>query len=145
MLESLMREVLPQLLWLGHAGDGRDLRRVLDANVKAVVQVAMEEPPLQLTRDLIYCRFPLVDGEGNPPALLEAAVQTTAGLLRQCVPTLVCCSAGLSRSPIVAAAALAVTHHQDPDECLKTIVAPQHSDVSPLLWQQVKKLATLRK
>ena len=32
-----MTRVLPHLLWLGHAGDGRDYRQVLAAGVRAVV------------------------------------------------------------------------------------------------------------
>jgi hypothetical protein len=47
-----------------------------------------------LTRELVYCRFPLVDGAGNPPWLLRAAVETVAGFVRAGVPTLVFCGPG---------------------------------------------------
>ena len=47
-----MRQVQPHALWLGHAGDGRDFRAVLDVGIKAVVQLkkrkrATEEQILQ--------------------------------------------------------------------------------------------------
>src|SRR5262249_26770590 len=73
-----------------------------------LIDLALEEPPVPLTRELVYCRFPLLDGAGNSPWLLRAALDTTAALLASRVPTLVFCGAGMSRSPAVAAAALAI-------------------------------------
>ncbi len=61
-----------------------------------------------VTRDLVYCRFPLVDGAGNDARILKMAVHTVAELLRKEVKTLVFCSAGMSRAPSIAAAALTV-------------------------------------
>ena len=60
-----MHEIHPDLLWLGHALDVREPRPLFDAGITAVVDVAFEEPPAQLPRQLIYCRFPLSDGGGN--------------------------------------------------------------------------------
>ena len=93
-----MRQILPHRLWLGHAGDGRDFQRVLDTGIQAMVQLAAEEPVLVSPRDLVYCRFPLVDGPGNDMKLLQLAISTIANLLEKKVPTLVFCGAGLSRS-----------------------------------------------
>ena len=31
-----MNQVIPYKLWVGHAGDGRDFRRLLDAGIEAV-------------------------------------------------------------------------------------------------------------
>jgi hypothetical protein len=133
-----MRQILPHPLWLGHAGDGRDYRRLLDAGIGAVVQLALEEPPLQPPHELICCRFPLLDGPGNDPDLLALAAATVARLLRRGVPTLVCCGGGMSRSPAVAAAALALALRQDPDECLKRVAEHHPADVLPGLWEEVK-------
>src|SRR5437764_255159 len=44
---SNMRQITPHSLWLGHAGDGTDFRRVFDLGIRAIVQVAAEEPPLR--------------------------------------------------------------------------------------------------
>ena len=91
-------------------------------------------------RDLIACRFPLLDGVGNRPELLALAVRTVAGLLAAEVPTLVCCSAGMSRSLAVLAAVLAWVNHEPPQDCLKRIAAHHPSDVSPGLWKEVASL-----
>ena len=48
-----MREVIPQRLWLGNAGDARNPGRVLDAGITAVVNLAGEELPPNLPRDVI--------------------------------------------------------------------------------------------
>ena len=89
-----MRRVPGSSLWLGHVGDARDLVALTESGVEAVVDLAHEEAPLSLLRELAYCRFPLIDGQGNPPWLLRAAVETVAGLVRSGVPTLVYCGRG---------------------------------------------------
>lgn len=71
-----MRRIESHSLWLGSVVDAWDLRQVLNAGVQAIVDLAANESPLQLTRDLIYCRFPLVDGVGNDPVLLRLAIDT---------------------------------------------------------------------
>ena len=133
-----MHQLSPHALWIGHAGDARDLRAVLDAGIAALVDLAAEELPAPLTRDLICCRFPLVDGPDNPPWLLRLAVDTTAVLLRARTPTLVFCGVGLSRSPAVAAAAVALVSGRPPDDCLADLAEAGPHDVAPGLWQSLK-------
>jgi len=133
-----MRQILPYSLWLGHAGDVRELRNVLATGIVAVVDVALNELPAAVPRELFYCRFPMVDGAGNPRWLLKTAIDTTAGLLRERVPTLVYCGAGMSRSPVVAAAAISPHSGESPDACLAVVLQSGPSDVSPALWQDVK-------
>lgn len=58
-----------------------------------------------------YHRIPLADGAGNSRRRLQLAIQITHSLLITKTSCLVACSAGLSRSPVIAAAALC---------CLKT-------------------------
>jgi hypothetical protein len=135
-----MRQIVPYSLWLGHAGDGRDFRAVFDSGIRAVVQLAAEEPTLPLPRDLIFCRFPLLDGPGNDPAQLYLATTTVANLLEKRVSVLVCCGGGMSRSPTVAAAALAMVYQETPEDCLKKIAADHPTDVDPALWNEVKSL-----
>jgi protein-tyrosine phosphatase len=132
-----MRQIVPHLLWLGHRGDARDLRRVLGAGIEALVDLAREEPPLATHRELIYCRLPLEDGTGNPPALLRLAIRTVVDLLAARVPTLVFCGAGMSRTPAVTAAALALHLRRPPEECLVLLKEAGPADVSPGLWQEV--------
>lgn len=140
-----MRPIPPHSLWLGHAGDGRDFRRVLETGIQVVVQLAAEEPPLALPRDLVYCRFPLVDGPGNDKNLLRLAITTIASLLEMNLTTLVVCGAGLSRSPAISATGLALALHDSPEACLRQVTEHFPADVAPGLWAEVIGLvASLR-
>ncbi len=132
-----MRQVIPHLLWLGHLGDARDLRGVLNAGITALVDLALEEPPLVTHRELIYCRIPLEDGSGNDPDRLRLALRTVVGLLRAHVPTLVFCGAGMSRAPSVGAAALAIVTGEGCDAWLERLRQIGPADVSTALWTDV--------
>jgi protein-tyrosine phosphatase len=132
-----MHQIPPHTLWLGHAGDDRDLRQLYAAGIRARVELAAEEAPAPAPRDLIACRFPLVDGGGNDPAVLAMALRTVAGLLERGIPTLVCCGGGMSRSPAIAAAALALLSGEHPEECLRQVTAHRPADVVPALWGEV--------
>jgi len=98
-----MNRISPYPLWIGHGGEGHDLSPIYDAGIEAVVELSVEEPPFSTPRDLISCRFPLIDGAGNRPEHLALAVRTVAALIASATPTLVCCDCGMSRSPAVAA------------------------------------------
>jgi len=133
-----MREVIPQQLWIGNAMDACDLTRLHETGIRAIVDLAFEELPPRLTRDLIYCRFPLVDGGGNSIELLTAAICQTISLIQKQLPTLVACGAGISRSPSIAAAVLATLQSRSANECLREVLGDTAGDVSPLLWDDVK-------
>ena len=134
-----MRAIQPRL-YLGNALDARDLRRIFELEIAVVIDLALEEPPAQLGREIAYCRFPLADGAGNQPWLLRAAIQTTARFIETPVTTLVACSGGMSRSPSVIAAALSRVQSRDAAECLLEIVRDQPHDVSPLLWADIQNV-----
>ncbi|MHB0960501.1 MAG: dual specificity protein phosphatase family protein [Pirellulaceae bacterium] len=132
-----MREVIPRKLWIGNALDARDIRGVLGCGICAVVDLAMEEPPIQFPRDLVYCRFPLIDGAGNQSAILRAAIETVAHFMASGTPTLVACGAGMSRSPAIVAAAMATTERITLVDALARQTAGQPHDVSPGLLQDI--------
>ncbi len=134
-----MRRVPGFSLWLGHAGDVRDIPGLFAADIAAVVDLASHEAPAPVARELVYCRFPIVDGPGNPPWLLRAAVETVAGLLRSDVPTLIGCGLGLSRSPCIAGAAIARVRGGPAEEGLVIALASAPADVSPALWAEVRE------
>ena len=100
---------------------------------------AAEELPAKLSRDLMYCRIPLTDDDGNEDWLLRAAVDTTVRFVQEQVPVLVACSGGMSRSPLIAAAALSNFHDTPLEETLKIVLAAGPADVSPGLWQSLKR------
>ena len=86
---------------------------------------------------MVDCHFPLVDGAGNPAWLLRAAVDCVAGLVRSGTPTLIYCGAGMSRTPAVAAAALARVSGLPPAETLALVARSGAADVSPGLWREL--------
>lgn len=135
-----MYRLAPYSLWLGNVGDIRDLRRVLAEGVRAVIDLAANEPPAFVTREIVYCRFPLLDGAGNPPWIVRAAVQMLVELLEAHVPTLVYCGAGMSRSPAIVAAALTRLNHRPLDDNLTDVLDAHAADVSSALWSEVKSL-----
>lgn len=132
-----MRHFGPYSLWLGHAGDLRDLSQVLESDVQAIVQLALEEPAPKITRDVTFLRIPLDDGAENPAWKLRLAVETVAHLLAADIPTLVGCGAGLSRSPAIAACALASLDRRSPATWLAEMRDSLPIDVSPGLWQSL--------
>lgn len=96
----------------------------------------MDEAPAQLFREVAYLRIPLIDGAGNPPALLRLAVATVERLVREQVPTLVACSNGMSRSPSIVAFSMARVSGRPARECLPA--GPL--DVSEALWHDLAML-----
>ena len=135
-----MHVIHHDLLWLGHAIDIREPRPLFDAGITAVVDVAIEEPPAQLPRQLVYCRFPLNDGGGNNQTTLRQAVQTVVDLLATGTRTIVACSAGMSRSPTIAAHALAVHLSQEPDDVIVRIAALKSLELKPELWNDIGEI-----
>jgi protein-tyrosine phosphatase len=135
-----MREIIPRLLWVANSVEGRDIARLLETEIAALVDLTAEEFPPSLTREMVYCRFPLIDGAGNPPLMIKAAIEATAGLVRNEMPTLVYCSAGMSRAPSIVAAALADLRREPLDDCLRLVTSDQPHDVSPGLWREIKEI-----
>jgi protein-tyrosine phosphatase len=100
------------------------------------VHLALEERLPDLSRELLVCHFPLRDG-ANSQVLLTAALDMATSLIRTRTPTLICCSAGMSRTPAIAAGALALATGEDPTECLRALTTDAACDVSPMLWESV--------
>lgn len=134
-----MRRIDGFALWIGTARDARDIKCVLDTGLEAVVDLALMCEPVRPTRELVYLRFPLVDGADNPQWCVVSAVRAVESLVRFDVPTLVACDGGMSRSLVVAAAALALVTTRPPDEMLARVAASGAADVHPRLWDDVKR------
>jgi hypothetical protein len=132
-----MHQIIPGRLWISSSYEARDVRRVLDLGIEAIVDLAMQEPPLAVTRELIYLRIPILDGDGNDVRRLSMAIKSLVELICRQVPVLVTCSAGMSRSPAIAAAALSIVKDCSPAEVLLELAAQTPHDVSPALWRDV--------
>jgi hypothetical protein len=80
-----MRRVEGFTLWLGHVGDLVDRRTIIETGILAVIDLALEESPAVLPRDLAYCRFPHVAwamrgrSSGSRLTLFPQPPRTTAG------------------------------------------------------------------
>ena len=132
-----MREVLPNRLYIGNAMDARDVRLLFERQISAVVDLALNETPAQLSHEMVYCRVPITDGDENSDVVIETAFRTIILLLEFDFRILVACSAGMSRSPAIAAAAIALFTTCHPKDCLLTIMKESSHDVSPALWESV--------
>jgi protein-tyrosine phosphatase len=137
-----MNQITPYPLWIGHAGECRAFEDAFARDIQVVVQLAVEEPPLQPPRELVYFRFPLLDGKGNDPEVLRLAIHCVAALMQQRIPTLVGCGAGMSRSPAILAAALSIIEHTDLRKCLTRLTQLHRTDLSAGFWDDV--VASLR-
>ncbi len=120
--------------------DARNRASVLAFSIEAVVDLAIEELPSPISRELLYFRIPLIDGCGNSQAHLKLAIDTIRHLIASETPTLIACSAGLSRSPLLTAAAIAGIRHCSLNEALKAAVADAPSDVSTALLMEIRRL-----
>lgn len=133
-----MRRIAPHTLWIGSRADLRTPRSIAEAGVTLLVDLAIEETIPSLSRELAFARFPLYDGAGNDRWLISTAITTCVAALGHGQTVLIICSAGLSRSPAIAAAVLAVRAQRPASECLAHVAAG-HGDVSPSLWGSVQR------
>lgn len=132
-----MQIIVADMLWTGNARAARDGHAISAAGIEAVVDLAYEEEPAVLPRSLTYCRLPLIDGDGNESWALKLALQTVVALIDSEIPTLVACSAGMSRSPSIAIAAFAMSAGRNPDDELRRLADSCTFCVGPALWHQV--------
>jgi len=137
-----MREILSHKLWIGNAADVRDVEQIMDSGILAIIDLAMEQAISSLPRTLVYCRFPITDGQQDSQSILRTAIETLVSFVQKGIPTLICCNAGMSRSPAVVAGAMAVLKGGYADEWLKKIVMGYPHDISPQLWQTVRRVCT---
>lgn len=122
---------------IGNASDARNKALISQSGIKAVVDLAIEEPPSTPLQDLISYRFPLHDGEGNSQAILQLAITSIHSLLVTGIPCLVACSAGVSRSPLIVAAAMSQYQNESIQDVLHRIALFHSLDVSPILFKDV--------
>lgn len=137
-----MHCLIEQQLWQGNAVEAGDVRAILNLGVQAVVDLAAEEEPIRYPRDILVLRYPIIDGAGNPRWLLESIVSSLHNLLRNEIPTFVYCSAGLSRSPALIAAALARFRNDSMDKVIADVLKVQPLDVSTTLWRDLMSLTS---
>ncbi len=136
-----MNQIPPHPLWIGTIGDLKDLRRLYDLGIRAVVQLAYEDSLPVFPHDFTSCRFPLVDGGDNDADVVQLAVSMVTRLVERKFATLVCCGAGLSRSPAIVAAALARITKKPFADCVNHVATHRPCDIHPALFAQLQDLS----
>lgn len=116
----------------------RSFQDIFANGIRAIVQLAIEEPPIQPPHELIYQRFPLLDGAGNRHEVLRLAIVAVRRLIEAKVPALVCCGGGMSRSPVIVAAALTIVLHSDLEHSIQMVLKHHPADVSPAFLADVE-------
>ncbi len=124
-------------IWIGNASDLRDIPSVLNNGVAAIIDLAAEEPFPTIPRATSYCRFALTDDGENNAADIQAAILAASTFVSVGLAIAICCSAGLSRSPSVAAATMSFISGDSLVASLELVSAVKHIDVSPAFWNQV--------
>jgi protein-tyrosine phosphatase len=133
-----MISVRPDKLWIGNARDARNVSLLHEHEINAVIDLAIEEAPAELPRELIYLRFPLLDGAGNEGVLLHSAIECIATLFSNVqLKVLVACSAGRSRSPALTAAAMAHVDGISLEDSICHLQNIAAFDISPALWIEI--------
>ncbi|MBX9677924.1 MAG: hypothetical protein K2X38_04105, partial [Gemmataceae bacterium] len=88
----------------------------------------------------IRYHFPLSDGGDNPEWLLKLTINAIAGLIESKVRTLVCCSAGMSRSICAASAGIVRAEGGSLRDATAVVAALGSADVSPGLLDQFRQI-----
>jgi len=136
----MVREIISSQIWIGNRSDRDNLKQLYNLEIKAIVDLAAEELPATLARDFIYCRIPLTDDGNNSSDEIKLAIETVVNLRKKGIPTLICCSAGMNRSPVIAASALAVEKNIHPKNSLDSFNTGSPMDISASLWEQAKQV-----
>lgn len=95
-------------LFVGAVGDAGDKALMCEYGVEAIISLTHDSPDDGFHSDLEVVRLPMKDGPQNDQQVFEQAVIHVLSRLRAGDNVLVHCSAGASRSPAVAATALAL-------------------------------------
>ena len=131
-------------LRVGTAADATDDSLLETHGVTTIVSLT-HETPNPAAQDLTVRSIPLIDGPQNSREQFTKAVEETVAALAADESVLVHCSAGASRSPTVAATALALAQNMDLADAVQQ-VADNRAAVDPheaLLRQAAHVYTTL--
>ena len=100
-----------QNLFVGTATDATDESTLRAHEIEVIVSLTATSPAGNVPAELTLVEIPMMDGPQNSQEAFETAVAAVGSRLATGEKTLLHCSAGASRSPAVAATALAL--HRD--------------------------------
>lgn len=140
--DSGMQQVGDLCLWIGNCREARDFTLIQSEGFQAVVDLAYEEPVGSPSRDVTLLRVPIIDGTGNSRLQLELVVSTVQRCLELKLKTLVACSYGMSRSPLIVSAAMARMQGVTFQNALEIVSSIRKVDCSPALYQELNALSS---
>ncbi|MFO0924334.1 MAG: hypothetical protein U0905_17805 [Pirellulales bacterium] len=108
-----------------------------DNGIRAVVDLAINEKPAELGRELICCRFPINDGDGNPDWLIAIAIKLLFRWFDMRSGRLWLVARALSHFHRSRRQCLRIAIF---DECLMELIDDAPNDVSPILWTHIKRV-----
>jgi atypical dual specificity phosphatase len=100
-----------QNLFVGTTADATDESTLRAHDITVIVSLTASSPTENVSPEVTLVEVPMMDGPRNSREAFETAVDAVESRLAAGDRTLIHCSAGASRSPAVAAAALAL--HRD--------------------------------
>jgi protein-tyrosine phosphatase len=116
-------------LFVGTAADVTDDSVLASHGVTTIVSLT-HETPSPAAQDITVCSIPLIDGPQHSREQFTKAVEETLAALAADGSVLVHCSAGASRSPTVAATALALARDMELEDAVQQ-VADNRAAVDP--------------
>jgi protein-tyrosine phosphatase len=124
-------------LYIGGLKDAERLTADNSANITTVVSFCPELLPK--AEGITYVSIPIADAQPIPPAQFDEIMQTLAEAIRRGAVLLVC-AAGMSRSPIMAAAWMHRNGHLDLEAAMQHIDGLRPTiDPSPILLRSVRE------
>ncbi|MFT4922769.1 MAG: atypical dual specificity phosphatase [Haloarculaceae archaeon] len=109
-------------LFVGTIADAGDESALCTYDITAIVALSYDDPEGGYPSKQTIVAVPMVDGPQNDPQTFGAAVQAVRSRLDAGTRILVHCSAGASRSPAVAATALALDGNRDLEEAFQQVL-----------------------
>lgn len=128
-------------LFVGTVADASDAERLLERGIELVVSLTHAGPNGEFASTVQ--RHPMTDGPQNERSTFEAAVRTVRSGLDADATLLVHCQSGASRSPAVAATALALERELDLEVAFRRVAERRDTvDPHPALVRQAARVYT---
>lgn len=125
-------------LYIGSLKDAERLNADNPASITTVVSLCPEEP-LSKAQGITYLKISIADAQPIPPAQFEEITKTITEQVRRGAVLLVC-AAGMSRSPIMAAAWMHRSGNLDFEAAMQNIGGLRPMiDPSPILLRSVRE------
>lgn len=125
---------ITETIAVGGLEDILDLKQLRTAGITGVLSIDWF-PASSPSKELLWRKHVLVDGPGNSPSDLDAALSHVRFLVDNCPRVLVACREGLSRSPFLAACHIATLEHRKLADVINDILGHHQIAIDPALLE----------